>query len=343
MAPQPPEKIFAGQNWWAGLGLGAQAGHMPHRCSSAAWSAILLLTAGPAWAQVQPAGGPAETQWGPLRLWNSVFAGRSSLAGDARTGTQSVVASISGMATGADIQLDRITLLGGSIGLSHQTFSSGSGNGDSNDVTFTLYGRHTLFDRAYFSEALGYGWHDVETQRTLFSANDFLKAQYRSHDIGGRIEGGYGFTLGPASWISPYAAFVGDSYHQPAYGETSSSHSSIFAASYKASSIAVTHIELGSRYGDDFTLAPNRSLSIDALVAWEHELDDNPLVEASFETEPGTDFLLRGTKPAADTALIGAGLRYWTSHGFTVGTRIDARLGQGTTIFSGTADLTYLW
>ncbi|HEX4365254.1 MAG TPA: autotransporter outer membrane beta-barrel domain-containing protein [Rhodopila sp.] len=277
-----------------------------------------------------------------LRLWTSLFAGRSSLAGNAAEGTQDVVASIAGMTLGADKQFGQI-VLGGSLGLSHQTFSSGTGGGASDDVAVTLYASQTLFTHAYLAEALGYGWHDVKTSRSLFLADDVLRAKYRAHDTGGRIEGGYSFTPDWGGALSPFAAFVGDSYHQPAYDETSASRASFFAMSYQASTLAITHTELGLRYGDYLGWKDGKSLSVDLLAAWEHELDDNPLVQAAFQTLPGSDFILRGTRPAQETALLGAGLRYQAQDGFAFSARSDARLGARTTIFTASAGLSYNW
>jgi outer membrane autotransporter protein len=277
-----------------------------------------------------------------VRVWQTVYAGRSSLAGDAGQGTENVTASILGTTFGADRQIDALTLIGASLGLSHQTFSSDSGNGRSDDVAATLYGRRTIFDQAYISLALGYGWHDVSTHRPVPLLN-FLSfdANYHAHDFGGRLEGGYTFTVDTTSSIVPFIAVVGDAYHQPGYSESAPSLLSDFAASYLPSTIGVTHAELGSRYFHAFT-AGDMDISLDTNIAWERELDDNPLVLASFQTAPGSYYVLHGTRPAPDTALLGLGFRM-VDGGFTFGIRSDGRLGNGTTILSGTADITYQW
>jgi outer membrane autotransporter protein len=277
-----------------------------------------------------------------LRPWSTLFAGRSNLSGNAAQGTQDVVASVVGMTLGADKQFDQF-VLGGSVGFSHQTFSSGTGTGASDDVALTLYATQTLFTHGYLAEALGYGRHDVDTSRSLFISDDVLRAQYRAHDTGGRIEGGYAFLPDWGGALSPFAAFVGDSYHQPAYDETSAARAAFFAISYHASTLAITHTELGLRYGDYLDWKDGKSLSFDLLAAWEHELDDNALVQASFQTRPASDFILRGTSPAQETALLGAGLRYQTDDGFAFSGHADARLGARTTIFSASASLSYNW
>jgi outer membrane autotransporter protein len=320
---------------------------LPRVVIASVWLALLPSKAAQAQTVCAPgdegcaASGMPEWMSG-LRVWSSVFAGRSSLGGNAAEGTQDVVASISGVTMGADKQFG-LVVAGASVGLSRQTFSSGSGKGASDDIATTLYASQTLFTHGYLAEALGYGWHDVDTTRSLFLTDDVLRARYRAHDTGGRIEGGYGFTPDWGGTLSPFAAFVGDSYHQPAYEESSAAPASFFAISYQASTLAITHTELGLRYGDYLGWKDGKSLSVDLLAAWEHELDDNPLVQASFQTRPGSDFILRGTRPPQETALLGAGLRYQTQGGFAFNARTDARLGARTTILTGSAGLSYNW
>jgi outer membrane autotransporter protein len=275
------------------------------------------------------------------RSWVAVFAGRSDLAGDPKTGTQDVVAGVTGTAFGMDKQFGETDLAGGSVTLSQQTFSSGPGHGRSRDLTFTLYGRYSPLEHVYLTGALGYGWHNIEPSRTVppFDVGA-LTAKYQAQDVGGRLEGGYSFTLNDGTMLSPYGAFVGDAFHQPSYAEKGFP---LFAASFAATTLAVTHLELGSRFAHFFVLEDGDKLSIDAVAAWERELDDNPYVLAAFRTAPDSKFAIYGTKPANNTALLGMGLRFQSQHGFSIGARSDARLGPRTTILSANADLTYQW
>jgi outer membrane autotransporter protein len=275
------------------------------------------------------------------RTWDTVFAVRSSLSGDAKAGTQDVTASQTGMALGADRNIASFGLAGGSVSYGQQTFSSGSGHGRSHDLTLTLYGRYSALERVYLTGALSYGWHNIDTSRSIpaFPAIS-LAAAYQAQDVGGRLEGGYLFTQNEKVIFSPYLAFAGDAFHQPAYGETGLQ---FLAASFAAKTIDVTHVELGSRYVRFFSLDDGGSISLDALAGWEYELDDNPYVLAAFQTAPDAQFPVYGARPAKNTALLGAGLRLQTVMGISLGARGDARLGAGTTIASATADLTYQW
>ena len=335
---------------------------MPCRAAFLLFSAILLLPVAAAKSQSlgSESGGtrtqavpgvaydlsgaiqPAQlSSIGPVRIWQTFFAGRSSLDGDGTS--QHVVASVAGTSFGADTQLGDIALVGGSMGLGHQTFSSGSSHGNSEDLTLTLYASRVLFGHVYASTAVGYGWHRVLTVRPALFTADVLTARYHAKDFGGRIESGYRFDINDNLALSPYGAFVGDNYNQPGYQESNSDGSTAFAASFASKSTSVTHLELGGRYGQYFKLDDGRGLSLDALAAWEHELDDNPYVLASFQRADDLLFYIPGTRPARETALLGAGLRLQTDMGLTVGTRTDARIGAGTTILSGTADITFQW
>ena len=278
-----------------------------------------------------------------VRFWSTVYAGHSTLEGDADLGTQKVVASVLGLSWGADFQPNESTLLGASLGLSRQTFSSTNGNGNSKDVSLALYGRRILFDHAYVTAALGFGLHHVETRREVDVFSTVLEANYHAHDLGGRVEGGYTLNLGDNWLVAPFGALVADSYRQPSYDEAATSGLQFLAASFAAKSFDVTHFELGSRVGHSFALDNGKSLAVDAIAAWEHELDDNPYVIASFQAFPGSSFVVPGTRPARESALLGGGLRFQDSDRLTFGLRSDARVGAGTTIFSGTADITYRW
>lgn len=288
------------------------------------------------------AAGPARADDG-MRFWTSVFAGRSSLSGDAAKGTQDVRASMISNLFGADSQIDDYNLVGASLGLSHQTFSATGGHGHSNDVALTLYGRHFLTQNIYIAESLGYGWHDVDTSRTVrVLLDETLTAAYRATDIGGRLEAGYSFPILADIQLAPFTAVVGDAYSQPAYRESSSLGSSIFGVNYAAATFGVTHLEWGARAGRKFTIGDG-VLSTDALAAYEYELDGSPLILASFQSFPGTYLALRGTSPAKNSALLGAGLRYQEPGGPSFGLRADTRLGPGTTIMTGTLDIAWHW
>jgi uncharacterized protein with beta-barrel porin domain len=330
-----------------------------HRAAKVARAAILAaITISRAWAEVSSSTPDSldtgtfldrifpeisATDLNGVRVWDTAYAGHSSLAGDPVRNTQSVSASVVGTTFGADKQIDNVNLIGVSADISRQTFSSGSGNGSSNDMALTVYGRRTIFDRVNMAFAFGYGWHDVSTHRPFTVPSSLsLDADYHAHDLGGRLEAGYSLITESTESLVPFVAVVGDAYRQPGYSETASNGQSNLGLAYGPGTIDVSHTELGSRYFR--YLAPRESwqLSLDANLAWERELSDNPIVLASFQTFPGSSFALHGTRPARDTRLLGLGISA-RKGGFTLSVRSDGRLGERTTILSGTANIIYQW
>lgn len=309
---------------------------------AAVFGVIALLTSAVA-AHSDPAGWLADFSSLSWRSWSSVYAGRSFIGADARVGTPAVSASIAGLTLGTDTLLDDNNLVGGSFSAGRQTFSSGTATGVSDDRAVALYGRHRLFGAAYLSEALGYGWHDIDTSRTVgLGGLTVLQSAFQTQDAGGRLEAGYGFALGGRRTLSPYAALVADAYLTPSYRENAATGTPRFAATFAASTIGILHGEVGTRYEDAWKI-PGGVLSLEVLGAWEHELADNPLVLTAFLADPTNSFLARGTRPAIDTGLAGLGLRLATGRRFSIGLRGDTRLGARTTIFSGTLDATLNW
>lgn len=277
------------------------------------------------------------------RSWSSAYAGRSFIGADAATGTAGVTASVAGITFGTDTLLDANDLVGASISSSRQTFSSGTAQGVSDDRAIAVYGRHRIFANAYLSEALGYGWHNIDTSRSVrLGGLNVLQASLQAQDLGGRLEAGYGFSLGAKRTLSPYVALVGDVYGTPAYHESDTTGSPRFAAAFAANTIGIAHGELGAHYEDSWHFR-NGDLSLEMLGAWEHELNDNPFVLTAFLADPSATFQARGARPAIDTGLAGMGLRFAPSQRFSVGIRGDTRLGARTTIFSGTLDATFNW
>ena len=61
---------------------------------------------------------------------------------------------------------------------------------------------------------------------------------------------------------------------------------------------------------------------------------------AAFTAVPGSSFLLPGTRPASDTALLGADLAMHAGD-FSYGLNLESQFGGGTTIFQGLAGISW--
>src|SRR6185295_14038440 len=107
-----------------------------------------------------------------------------------------------------------------------------TGSGRSDAVQGGLYGS-TRAGNAYLSAALGYGRHDVSTDRNVaFGAVfDRLSASFGADSFGGRIEAGYRFAAANLG-ITPYAALQAQRFATPNYREIDQTGLAAFALNY---------------------------------------------------------------------------------------------------------------
>jgi uncharacterized protein with beta-barrel porin domain len=286
---------------------------------------------------------PAQTEAGSMRAWGAIYGGHTGIAADTLTGAQNLKTGNAGFAGGIEVQASEKIRLGAAAGFGHSSFTAGNGRGGSDDVMLGLYGTADILDQGYVAGAFAYGWHDVDTLRTIaISGTDLLRGKFDAQDIGGRIEGGWRLTLDDASRLTPFAAFAWNSFQAPVYGETAQSGTADFALSYAAHDSDFGHGELGLKLGHDVTIGGD-SAKAEIAAAWAHELYGAPFALAAFQALPGSNFLVQGARLARDTAMLGADVEFHTRSGFAYGARIDSRVGSGTTAFGGTANIAFNW
>ncbi len=276
--------------------------------------------------------------------WASAIGGHSNISGNSVSGAQSLSAGVAGLSVGLETQLADESIVGASLALSHESSSAGSGGAaHSNDVTLAVYGRHALFTQGYVAGALAYGWHDVTTNRIVsISGTDDLVGKFTGQDLSGRIEAGYRLFLADQIVLAPFLAFGGDSFSVPTYHENAASGTSTFALDYSSATITNDHTEAGVHLVRSLPMG-DEVLSLGADVAWAHQLNGPPIVQVAFGALSGSNFLVRGLRPAIDTALLGAGMQMQGTGGFSYGVRADSQFGSGMTSLSGTASLVYRW
>ena len=277
-----------------------------------------------------------------LAPWVSAIGGHSNLSGDAASGAQNLSAGVAGAALGLESRIGDSAILGASVAIAHESASAGTGGKSrSNDVTLALYGRAALFGQGYAAGALAYGWHDVRTLRIVtVSGTDDLAGKFTGHDVSGRAELGWRFVMPDRAVLAPFLAFGGDSFSAPAYGETAAAGEPTFALAFAPGTITNEHVEAGLHLARDFG-GGGEVVSLGADAAWAHQLSGPPVVEASFAALAGSNFLVRGLRPALDSALLGAGLQLGGGDGLSYGVRADGQFGAGLTAYSGTVNLVY--
>jgi len=288
---------------------------------------------------------PAQLRTGEMKVWAATYGGHSRFGADAMTGAQQLSTGVTGLAIGIESQISDDLLIGGSLAGASETFSlaGGASEGVSSDIMGGIYMREALLDHGYLSGALVYGSHNIGTMRTAtISGTDILKGKFVADDFGGRLEGGYNFGLEDGFGLTPYAAFAGENFSSPAYGETALSGTSTFALSYAARDAGLAHSELGARLGRDFGLGPD-VLSTEFHAAWAHQIQDDFGSRAQFQNLAGSAFAVDGAALPEDSGLLGLGLFLTSQAGVSGGAKVESRFGSGFTAVSGSVSIGYSW
>jgi len=284
----------------------------------------------------------AQLGTGETRVWGAAYGGHVGLSGDSASGAAGLSSNNVGMIGGADMRVADGILAGVTLGLGRQSFRSGNGTGDSDDVMLGLYGRADA-GAAYVAASFGIGWHQIKTQRVItVSGTDVLQGKQNANDFGGRVEAGWHMPLDDAYTVTPYGAFGGASFESPAYAETAVSGTSTFALSYAAQTTTLGRSELGTHLDRNYALE-HGVLTADLRAAWAHQLDDQPFTQATFLTLPGSAFQVAGVRPDQDTALLGLDLEMQNASGLFFGVRGEGQFGAGTTAIEGMGNFGWRW
>ena len=171
-------------------------------------AAYAMATKAPRLLAAQPA-----SRWS---VWGAGYGGSATIDGNAVVGSQNTTARTWGVVAGADYKVTpnallRFALAGGGT---NYLLANGLGHGSSDLFQAGAFGRHN-FGPAYVSVALGYGWHDVTTNRTVALAGiDLLQARFRAETFSGRFEAGYRYA-NPLVGLTPYLAAQAISFRLP--------------------------------------------------------------------------------------------------------------------------------
>ncbi|HKY17398.1 MAG TPA: autotransporter domain-containing protein [Rhizomicrobium sp.] len=284
----------------------------------------------------------AQLGAGETRVWAAAYGGHVGLSADAASGAASLSSSNVGMIGGADMAVDHGLLLGVTIGLGRQSFSSGNGSGNSDDVMFGVYARKDA-GPLHVAGALGYGRHHITTLRIVtVSGTDVLQGKQTADDFGGRVEAGWRMPLDDGYSVTSYGALAVQRFESPAYAETALSGASTFALSYAPQTTTLGRSELGAQLDRGYAL-DDGILTLDLRAAWAHQLDDQPFTQASFLGLPGAAFQVAGVRPNRDTALLGLDLEIQNSSGLFFGIHCQGQFGAGTTLVQGLGNFGWRW
>ncbi|MBR1221280.1 autotransporter outer membrane beta-barrel domain-containing protein, partial [Bradyrhizobium sp. U87765 SZCCT0131] len=292
-----------------------------------------------------PPAGISDPRWS---TWVMGFGGSQTTDGSATVGSNTATSSIYGTALGADYRLAPNTILGFALSGGGTNFSVGNGGSGRSDLFQAgAYVRHNI-GAAYVSAALGYGWQDITTDRTVAVAGaDRLRASFNANAWSGRAESGYRLV---APWIggtggfgvTPYAAVQVTAFDLPAYAEQAVAGTSAFALNYASRSITDTRTELGLRTDKSFAVQDG-ILTLRSRFAWAHDYDPDRSVAATFQALPGASFVVNGAAQARDAALTTASAEMKWRNGWSAAATFEGEFSNVSRSYGGRGVVRYSW
>jgi uncharacterized protein with beta-barrel porin domain len=293
---------------------------------------------------------PAEAAADPSRwgIWTAAYGSESKSTGDVLVGSNDSSSHTYGSAVGADYRVTPYTKVGFALagGRANWGLAQGLGGGHSDMFQSAVYS-FTRVNAAYVSAAFTYSNFWASTNRTVTVAGtDQLNARFNAQGFGGRIEGGYQFTVpGVLGWsgfgFTPYAAVQAENFHTPNYNETAVSGSPQFALAYNANTVTAVRSELGSWINKTILLADANTLTLFGRAAWAHDWDHNLALTPTFLALPGASFVVNGARPSSNLALATAGAEWRLRNGWAVMAKFDGEFALHGQTYSGTAMLRY--
>jgi uncharacterized protein with beta-barrel porin domain len=326
------DPFVAGRGGNAGLGAGA-IGFAPERPAISGDLALAyakLMKAPPAFY---------EPRW---TAWGAAYGGYNSTGGDLlAAGTHDLTARTDGFAAGLDYHFSPDTVAGFALagGNTNWSLAQGLGGGKSDAVQAGVYGA-TRAGPAYLAAALALTDHAMSTDR--FAAfGDHLTSSFDAQSVGARVEGGWRFASAFGAF-TPYGAVQAQGFHTPNYTETDLSAGG-FGLTFADRTASDTRTELGSRFDKQILLDNNTLLSLRGRLAWAHDWVSDPTLAATFQTLPGTSFIVNGATPAKDAALASAGAELRLTNGVSFIGKFDSALASNSRTYSGTGTLRVTW
>jgi outer membrane autotransporter protein len=173
---------------------------------------------------------------------------------------------------------------------------------------------------------------------------DQLFAQFNANAWSGRLEGGYRFVspLIGGIGITPYAAAQFVIFELPAYAEQAVVGTNNFALTYAAKTATDARSELGLRI-DKPWLVDDGVFTLRGRFAWARDYDPSRSVAATFQTLPGTSFVINGAAQAADSALATASVEMKWRNGWSAAATFDGEFSAVTASYAGKAMVRYAW
>ncbi len=100
--------------------------------------------------------------------------------------------------------------------------------------------------------------------------------------------------------------------------------------------------EIGSRF-EDVTTIVNMPLVLRGKLAWAHDFVSDPWLNASFQSLPGTSFIVNGASIPHNSALVSGGAELFLAPNWSVLAKFDGEFAGNSDTYGGTGTLRYTW
>jgi len=283
---------------------------------------------------------PTLPHW---NLWGAAFGGGEQVSGNGAVGSHNTTSRAGGFAGGADYHISSDAMLGFALAGGATGWSVAALGGGRSDVfQVGLYGAKE-FGQAYMSSALAFSEYAMTTNRSVkLPGGDSYSANFNAQSYSGRLESGYHIALALLT-LTPYEALQVQVFEAPAYRESAANGATSFALNYNAQSATDARFELGAWADKAIALPGGDALKLFGRLAWAHDWQSNPSIEASFTGLPTTSFVVAGARRAPDQALITAGLEWRMAKDWTLMAKFDGEFGKGSQLYAATGRVAYTW
>lgn len=305
-----------------------------------------LAYGGPALAYAAPTGGgvpfptkaPAASPEPAFTgtIWAQAFGGWSDYSGG--TGTASVDATIGGIISGIDVNVDN-WLVGAALGYT-QSSADIDTLASSSDVDSLLLALYAGTSSGPWNLRVGasYAFNQIDTSRTIvYPFVEQASAEYDGGTAQVFAEVGYGFALQQLA----FEPFVGLAYvhlDTDSFTETGAA-AGLYGAS---SSTGVGYSSLGLRVATTMELPNGMALKPHASVAWQYAFGDiTPEAQMAFLSVPAANFTVAGVPLAENTALVEIGADLNISEQARIGVSYVGQFADNVTVNAVQANLTW--
>ena len=283
-----------------------------------------------------------EARW---NVWAAGFGGSRTTDGNTVLGSNRTTGNVGAASVGADYWFSPETVAGFALAGGGTSFSvANGGSGQSDLFQAGAFVRHSIAS-SYITATAAYGWQDIRTDRLITAVGtERLRANFNANAFSGRIEAGNRWLVPEIGGIglTPYAALQVIAFHLPSYAETSLNGAGGFALNYSAETATATRTEIGLR-GDKSWAMAEGLLTLRGRAAWAHDYNSDRNISATFQSLPGSTFIVNGAQPARNAALTSASAEMNFNGGWSVAATFDGEFSDVSRSYAGKGVVRYGW